>query len=166
MLIIINNYSERDIVDGIKYLLKQSTENPDVDTLANRIISQDLGSYIKAVHDWVSNNVAYVRDPIVGDSEIELFISPVRMAKDYLAGKQLAGDCDDHALLTTALYRALNFDARVVLLSFSGGGWEHAVAEVYSEKLAQTTNPWLTIDSTVKEFPAGWPEEAVRRLVV
>jgi len=141
-------------------LLDKSSMNEQVRRLAVEII-RDKQNPIPAVYDWVKGHVAYVQDPIVDNEQSELFISPVKMANDYYAGNPLAGDCDDHALLNTALLRSVGIKANVVLLDQHDDGYNHAIAQAFSEG----TEKYINLDTTVS-FPLGWEESYVRRMVI
>ena len=160
MLKVINNYSISDIRQSITYLLDKSSQEEKVRLLVVEII-QDGQNPIAAIYDWVKKNVTYISDPIVDGDQSELFISPAKMVNDYYEGKHLAGDCDDHALLNVALLRSIGIKSNVVLLDQKGDGYNHAVAQAYSEEAEK----YIIIDTTVS-FPLGWEEHYVRRLVI
>jgi len=161
MLKVIGNYTLSDIKSSIIYLLDLSAKSPEVRQHAIEITS-DSQDKISAVYDWVKEHISYIPDPIgATGSEIELFISPVRMVEDFKLGLKPAGDCDDHALLVTALYRSLSMPSNVVLVDF-GGGLEHAYTRVKSEKLGE----WVVVDTT-SSTPLGWIyKEKVGEIVV
>ena len=161
MITRIQNYGLQDIENSIRYLLEKSSNSEEVRQLAIEIAAGKEDP-IAAVYDWVKGNVAYVSDPIdVEGDVIELFISPVRMVKNYRKGKTIAGDCDDMALTTTALLQAVGIKSRVVLLDMAGGGLDHAICEAYSEKL----DKWVMIDASAT-MPLGWEETHVQKLVI
>jgi len=159
MLIRIENYSLKDITDGIELLLDRAAHAPEVRQLAVSII-YERQDRIAAIYDWVKANVSYVPDPVQAGGEIELFISPVKMVKDFGNGVAIAGDCDDMALLTTALYRSIGIKANVVLLDTGGSGLDHAVCEVETEELGM-----ITVDPSA-EYPLGWEEKYFSKVVV
>jgi len=150
MLRVIENYTLADVKDSIIYLLDLAAKSFEVRQHAIEI-SADSQDKIAAVYDWVKAHVSYVPDPIgATGNEIEMFISPVRMVEDFSRGLSPAGDCDDHALLLTALYRALGMKSNVVLVDF-GSGISHAYCRVKSEKLGE----WIVSDTT-SDTPLGW----------
>ena len=158
MLTIISKHrlSELDIRSSINYLLDKAAHDEQLRQLAVQITSNK--EPISAVYDWVKENVQYVPDP-VGN---ELFISPVRMVQDYHDGNPLAGDCDDQALLITALCRSIGIESNVVLLDTGGGGLDHAVSQAYSEKLGK----YVLVDASTNEVPLGWEESYFQKVVV
>lgn len=149
----IKNYNFQDVVASIKNMLTKSSYDEDVRQLAVEIISHGEDP-ISAIYDWTKQNCKYVPDP----QDAELFISPIRMVKDFNEGKQIAGDCDDHALLNTALLRAVGINAHVAILDTKGNGWDHATAVAYSNKLSRE----IFVDTT-SQFPLGWTEKYVNR---
>jgi len=161
MLTIIRNYTLDDIGKGIKYLLGKASEAPEVRMLAIEITggSEDP---ISAIYNWVKTHVHYVPDPVSGTDTIELFISPVRMVKDFNAGTTIGGDCDDIALLTTALYRSIGIQANVVLVDQDGGGLDHAYCVVWSDKLQK----WINSDPSAPELPLGWELQLASKIII
>ena len=149
----IYNYTFSDIVSNIKRMLNESALNPKVREFAVEI-SSGSDDKISAVYDWVKSNVMYTADPM----DIELITSPIRLVNDYRDGKQLAEDCDGHALFVTALLRSVGVNAHVVILDVQGKGWDHAVAVAYSEKLGRE----IFVDTTSTK-PLGWSEKYVNR---
>jgi len=63
--------------------------------------------------------------------------------------KTKQGDCNEHAVLFTALCRAVRIPARICagIVYVNGGFYYHAWSEIYLGK-------WVTIDPTLKQFPA------------
>ena len=150
MIKVIGNYTFSDIKASILHLLDLAAKSPEFRQHAIEITFQSQDK-ISAIYDWVKENVSYISDPIGATGhEIELFISPVLMVEDFSKGLRPAGDCDDHAILTTALYRAIGMQSNVVLVDF-GRGIEHAYCRVKSSEL----NEWVVAD-TSSETPLGW----------
>jgi len=151
MLKVIKNYNLKDVRESIFYLLEKASKSTEVRQHAIQI-TQGKQDSIAAIYDWVKGNVAYLSDPIgpSGD-EIEWFISPVRMIENHSKGLALAGDCDDHALLATALYQSLGIPSKVILAGYSDSNVEHAFCRVWSEPLQS----WINCDTTV-DHPLGW----------
>ena len=159
MITVIQNHTLQDIVDGARYLLDKAAHSEDVRRLALDI---SPNGNIEPIYDWVKEHLSYVPDPVLPDGGfIELFISPDRMAKDYYAGHQIGGDCDDHSLLVTSLSRSVGLNANMVLLDICGGGYDHAVSEVYSEQFGE----YIMVD-TSSDVPLGWYEANYARLVI
>lgn len=151
------NYSMQDVKDGLQLLLKLSTDSSIVKSHAINIISGNNDS-ILAIYNWVKQNVSYVPD-IDGAKQFsndttnvtELFISPVKQIEYYNEGKAIFGDCDDHALLTTALYRSLGIRSNIVIIDTVNMGFDHAYSQVWSDRLHQ----YVSADTTAK-YPFGW----------
>jgi len=142
------------------YLLDNASKSFEVRQHAIEITSE-FQDKISAVYDWVKGNISYIPDP-VGDhgDEIELFISPVKMVEIFSKGLRPAGDCDDHALLNTALYRALGMQSNIILLD-SGNGIDHAYCKVKSIVL----NRWVAVDTTA-DVPLGWTYKFRKEIVI
>jgi transglutaminase-like putative cysteine protease len=72
-----------------------------------------------------------------------------------------AGDCDDHAMLVSALAASLGFRTRfrTVATPSSPEDFSHVFAEIEDKKTGQ----WIPVDSTVGSSYAGWaPPNATR----
>lgn len=145
-----------DYARELSRLLAVSRQSQEVRDLALSVIGNSSEPLL-AVYSWTKANVRYVPDP----AGTELFTSPVRMAKDYSAGKPLAEDCDGHSLINAALLGAVGYKNRIALVGYYGQEITHAYAEVWSSKLGQ----WIPVDTT-SEKPLGWiTPESVRVLV-
>ena len=160
MLTRIRNYDLSDIKSSINYLLDKAADSEEVRTLAIEIVS-NKEDQIAAVYDWVKSNVTYVKDPVRGYGEVELFTSPIRMVKDYRNGIRLGGDCDCMALLTTALYRSIGYQSNVVLLDTTGEGLNHAISQVLSDGI----ETWVMVDPSAS-VPLGWTESYTDKVIV
>ena len=106
--------------------------------------------------------VRYVRDPRFAD----YFTSPVDMLRQCQGGA-CAGDCDDHAMLISALCAALGWKAGMRAYGEEAGGFSHVYAVVAFPKLPTRRNgklQWdrvLGLDTTVPKAIVGWePPEA------
>ena len=155
MLTVIKNYSLSDIKASINQLLEKASHSEQVRELAVQVTNHDP---IVGIYDWARANIRYTPDPV----EKELFISPVKMVRDHYQGKKLSGDCDDSALLVTALYRSIGLKSNVVLLDTAGQGLCHAVSQVYSEKLGR----YVMVDASTSEIPIGWEIKYFQKIVV
>lgn len=159
MITRIKNYSLEDIKAGMLWLLDLSAHSELVRNHAVKVASWQ-NDKISAVYNWVKWNVEYVSDPIGPDGNIELFISPVKQIEWYNEGKHISGDCDDHALLLTALYRTLGISSNVLIID-SGYGFDHAYCQVWSEAL----NQYISADTTAK-YPLGWVISYHKKIII
>lgn len=149
-------------LEGIIPHLRQMMQEGKLDPLVRRLAEEAIFARedpVRGVYDWVREHLPYVSDP----EPAELFIHPRRIAEDYYAGRARAGDCDDAALLVSAMLGSIGYVSRIALLA-TGDTQEidHAVAEVFSPEL----NSWLIIDPTAKSFPLGWIEASRRTIPV
>ncbi len=155
------SFTASDLSKYMKQLLDKSSTDENVRSLAVNIIGTNSDN-ISTIFDWVHNNIKYTPDPVgPNGEEIELFISPSRMVRDYNEGKPLTGDCDDMALTMTALYRALGLKANILLLNTKNNGFDHAIVQVYSEK----TGEWYNADAT-GNMPLGWQQTCFNSMTV
>ena len=77
---------------------------------------------IKAIHQYIASEWAYVNDPLFESSD---YYSPA----DRTIALGLAGDCDDYAILMASCIEAIGGKARILYGTCSEGA--HAWAEVY-----------------------------------
>ena len=158
MITVIKNHTIADIKNSIQYLLDKAAESPEVRMLAIEI-THNKQDKIAAIYDWIRGGVKYVPDTVT-NGYMELFISPVRMVEDSRAGKTIGGDCDDMALLATALYRSVGIRANVVLIDSIGNGLDHAYCQACSDKLG-----WVNVDPSAP-VPLGWEVSYREKIVV
>ncbi len=140
-------------------MLQEASERQDVRNYALAITSGD--DQISAVYYNVKEKIRYQMDPAYN----ELFIAPHRMiemikADEVNGTRNAAGDCDDIALFCAALYRALGYGSRIVIID-QLGKWNHAACEVYSDKIRE----WIFIDPT-SPLPKGMIPEYNNRMEV
>ena len=152
----IDNYNLNDIIAGINTFLARAAESLEVRALALTITEHAIDP-IAAIYGWVQTNVKYVPDP----THIELFISPIRFARDFNAGLPMGGDCDDMAILTTALLRAIGLKSNVVLIDQTGFGIDHAHSRVYSDKFYK----YINVDPS-SDYPLGWEPQFKSQVII
>lgn len=110
-----------------------------------------LGQY-HALRDWLEGHVSFMPDPLVNGD--------VLRAPDYVLGQiERTGaariDCDDCAMLSAALGKAIGLPARFRVLGFPR--WAH----VYTELL--TKDGWLPLDVTEDAARRRWAAEQLRQ---
>ena len=154
--------SEEIFTRELKRMLVESSDSSKVRQVAWGIVDgHDDHSKIGAIYTWVKDNVIYTPDPIGPEGEIELFTSPIYQIEKYFNGEQMREDCDGIALMVASLARSVGIPARIILIDVAGNGIDHAVAELYSNKL----HTWIMIDASSK-FPPGWHENSFRRVEI
>ncbi len=160
MLIRIKNYTIKDVIDGINFLLERASTDMNVKVLANEISSTSQDK-IASIYDWMRKNVSYIPDNVQAGKNAELFISPIKMVNDYNKGLPIGGDCDDHAIFSTALFRAINVKSNVILLDTIGEGFDHAISRAWSESIG-----WVMVDSSTNKVPIGWEESNHNKIII
>ena len=141
----------------LKRILTEGIEDPEVRRLTETAVKGNEDP-IRKVYDFVKENFSYLPDPYTA----ELFIHPKLVASDYFQGRLRSMDCDDFALLGASMLGSIGFHTQIVLLDYNFDNIiDHAVAEIYSEKLQS----WVTFDPT-SDYPLGWDIKASRKVVV
>jgi transglutaminase-like putative cysteine protease len=116
------------------------SDNQSVVALAHEIVSPQMSETekLKAIHDWVSGNIAYDYQAFL---EGNTTLVP---ASQTLQSKK--GVCRDYSFLVAALARAAGLEAKVVHgQTWESNGWtaqSHAWNEVYAD------GQWVAIDAT------------------
>ena len=142
---LIRNATMEDVRRELSHMLGEGIVSPAVRQVAE-IASRPGQDRISSVFDFVRGTFPYTPDPI----DMELFVSPNRMALAYLSGRIRGDDCDGLALMSGAMLGSLGYPVRIALLDSSGAGEiDHAVAQV------QTEMGWINVD-TASRLPLGW----------
>ncbi|MEE9180918.1 MAG: transglutaminase-like domain-containing protein [Vicinamibacteria bacterium] len=112
------------------------SDDPDIQAQAARLTTRlDPAEAARVITSWVYENVR--KTPTLS----------IPSAREVL--EQMAGDCNEHTVLFTALARASGIPTRMCTgLAFSAGQfYYHAWPEVWVGK-------WLAVDPTFGQFPA------------
>jgi hypothetical protein len=104
------------------------------------IDAKDYRGEVDAVHAWMQRSIRYTRDP-VGQERVQ--------TPEHTAFVVRAGDCDDFAVLETALLGALGHRTRFVTIGFTPARFSHVYAQV------EVAGQWIPIDA-ITDHPAGW----------
>ena len=131
----------RQFPDDVKMFLEPSpfiqSDHPMVKDMAKKIVSMDDPVIVKAkkLTAWVYEHVQ--KRPVIS----------VPSAVDIL--RNLAGDCNEHAVLLAALARAAGIPAQVEMgIVYQGGRfYYHAWNVLY-------LGDWITVDSVMGQIPA------------
>ena len=113
------------------------SKDPGTIALARKIAGNEADPLRAAhnIHDWVYRNIDKVRTISIPVSTEVL--------------KTRKGDCNEHAVVFTALARAAGVPSRIVLGLVYGDGflYYHSWSEVLTDR-------WIAIDPTLGQFPA------------
>lgn len=111
---------------------------------------KDSRAEIDAVFRWIKGHIRYVRD-IRGVETVSTVERLLRVR---------TGDCDDMAVLASALLESIGFHTRFVALGFDGAQYSHVITEV------QLGAGWIPLDCTVRGAFLGWyPPRSTSRMV-
>lgn len=131
-------------VRQIGRFVESSLHRPNIRLLAIQILDRANASSHQplkaaaALHSWMRQRIAYVRDPI----SVETVQDPEATAKIH------AGDCDDHAGLMAALVASIGLPVRYVVLGVAPDDCRHIFCEV------QIDGRWMPADTTTS-MPFG-----------
>jgi Transglutaminase-like superfamily len=145
-------------IEHIRDLIKQGAKDFQVrqtaiDILLQRAVKpKDYLGEIKALFEWVQQNVRYTKDTF----RIEVLHSAKRMLK------LRAGDCDDMAILLGAMLEAIGHPVRLVITGadpLRQDLFSHIYLEVFHK------GRWIPLDATMP-YPMGWaPRTLVKKII-
>jgi transglutaminase-like putative cysteine protease len=119
--------------------------------LTNDLLQKDYLSEIRRVHNFVRDEIRYVRDV----NEVETLHTAEKVLE------QLSGDCDDKAILAASLLESIGHPTRFIAAGrgMTRGEFEHVYIETrYGDK-------WLSLECT-EPVPLGWKPENMREFLV
>ena len=138
------------IYEGIKdFYVRQKA----IDILIERgIRPKDYLGEIKALFEWVQQNIRYTKDPY----RVEVLHTPRRMLE------LRAGDCDDMTILLGAMLESIGHPIRFVIV-----GPDISRPKVFSHIYLEVKykNKWIPLDATTP-YPMGWaPRLFVKKVI-
>lgn len=125
---IVTHYSSNTAVRAAAIYQLKGLDNDD-----------QMGQAIR-LHAFVRDNVTYVGDPIEG----EFVTSPFQLLAGIANEQQVFGDCDDHAVLLSAMLQSLGLPSLVVAVKL-GADYDHAVS------IAEINGRWVVLDPCAKD---------------
>ncbi len=135
------------VLDNDKWDKERITKETAKNITKDREPRDEIG-IISDIFHWVKTNVKYYRD-IKGKEEITypyLILQAIRDNRNFYSS-----DCDDIAVLLSALLRSIGFRTRLEVVALRIPQYNHARCSVYSE----TLNKWLTLEGTSKSSKVG-----------
>lgn len=144
----------------MKKLIINSDRDRIVKETARNIIKdldpRDHAGQVKAVVAWVRRKFKYVRD-IYGTEELT---DPVRILYNIQQGvNSHSSDCDDFAVLISALLRVIGFRTRLEAVGVDAPYYNHARLSVF------LNGDWQTIEGT-KNTPVGYAQPSQTQIMV
>lgn len=135
-------------VSNILKLIREGRVNPRIRDTAVKVIraagiaSTDYPNAIKAMAEFVRQNVMFVRDPYRTD---EVFGAPETLTMGY-------ADCEDFSVTTGSLLESIGLPVKIVIVSKTGELWDH----VFLRAGYPPDNPtrWVSVDTTISP-PSG-----------
>jgi hypothetical protein len=125
----------------MRQLIDQDLANADFVNFAKSLVrnvpSHDEMGEVEAIYDWVHSNIRFVKDPLTK----ETLYPPSELLKIR------QGDCDDSAMLMSALALAVGYPARLVTVAAnaqSADEFSHVYAEI---EIPPGTNNWVAADA-------------------
>jgi hypothetical protein len=118
------------------------------------IPDKDYYGEMVAIHNWVRDNIRYVRDPI-GQETLSY--------PEETAFNSRAGDCDDLSTLEMALLGAIGMESYPVVVGMFPGHFSHVYihGKVPPGK-GRNAGKTIPLDPIMKEWPAGREAAAIK----
>lgn len=120
--------------------------------LQRRIRAKDYLGEIKALFEWVQQNIRYTKDTF----RVEVLHSARRMLE------LRAGDCDDMSILLGAMLESIGHPVRLVIIGpdpLRQDLFTHIYLEVFHK------GRWISLDATMP-YPMGWaPKTCVKKII-
>ena len=141
-------------VSNILKLIREGRVNREIQERAVgavRAAGVPLTAYplvIKAIAQFVRQNVGYARDP---DRTDEIY-PPWQILEEALTDLGAAVDCEDQSCLAASLLESIGLPVKIVIVSKTGQLWDH----VFLRAGYPPDNPtrWVSVDTTISP-PSG-----------
>ena len=112
-----------------------------------KVADKDYFGMVKAIHNWVRDEIRYVRDPI-GQETLSF--------PEEMAFNTKAGDCDDKTILEMAMLGSLGIPSYPVVVGMQPGRYSHvylhAIIPPGRHRYAGAT---IAADPIMREWPLG-----------
>lgn len=132
-------------VREMENFVEQGLRSPIVRSTALRILrsvpAKNQEAEVQAIFQWVKDNIRFVMDPY----KKEMLHHPDRILE------LKAGDCDDIAILLSALLRSVGYPTRFKVISKKWTGEFH---HVYTQ--AFVNSEWISLDATDQSYLMGY----------
>lgn len=143
----------RETLQQMRQIVDQSKRRPTARALAVRLVQdfqqKDYEGEAERLHQFVRDVIRYTRD-IRG---IETLHTPEQVLK------QRAGDCDDKAMLLSALLEAIGHTTRFRAVGFMPNVYSHVLVDVL------LGGEWVAAETT-EPVPLGWTPPNVRSVML
>lgn len=105
--------------------------------------SEGYVGQVRAIQQWIQDNIRYILDPIDDTGGVELVQTPQKTLDYY------AGDCDDQSVLAASLLSSIGHPARFIAVGFNGAGLSHVLTQT---KIGPN---WVSLE-TIRPEELGW----------
>jgi len=151
-------FDDKGRIDLLADLIEKGSRNPTVYELTRRLLNakkiksyDDIGE-IKAIHDWVRDNITY-RNHI--------------MCRDTFQGAERtidlrSGDCDQASVLVCSMLMSLSIPTGLRIISTSHARPFHHIYSLAGNP-KKDPSKWIPLDTINKSAPAGWEPRYVKK---
>lgn len=117
--------------------------------LTKNIAQKDWRGEISAIHEFVKNDIRYVKD-INGIETVQSPVQTLRLG---------AGDCDDKTVLAAALLEAIGHPTRLKAVGFIPNNFNHVFPET------KIGNKWVSVETT-EPVQLGWIPPGLKAVMI
>lgn len=148
----------KSVVKFLKELIEDGLRDEYVRRKAVSIVDRagvkghdELGE-IKAIVEWVQNNVVYRKDPV----DVEYFMTARRILKDVEQGRS-AADCDDFVIVAGALLGSIGYPTGALIVDSNADGVFNHVMLITrtTAPTRQFGNNWIPCELIFPTFKIG-----------
>jgi hypothetical protein len=142
-----------DTVRAMESVVKAALTDLQVRDTAVRVVARagvrpkNYVGEVNAIFQFVRDRVRYVKDPV----GVELVHSPTEVLK------RMAGDCDDKAVVLSALLQAVGHKTRFEVVAVRPGEFHHVTVRVL------LGGKWVPLDPTIEQATPGWEHPRIIR---
>lgn len=123
---------------------------------AANVADKDYYGMAKAIHEWVRDNIRYVKDPIGDGEDGETLNQETLSYPEETAFNSMAGDCDDKTILEIALLGSLGLQSYPVVIGTQPGRYNHVYLNiVLPPGKYPHAGETIPADPIMREWPLG-----------
>lgn len=158
--------TDQDRLDFLANLIEKGSQDTDVYSFTRQLLnnkkvdSYDKAGEIKAIGEWVRDNISY-RNHITGRDSFQTAQRTLALG---------SGDCDQVTVLTNSMLATIGIPVAMRIISMDyNKPYHHIYALAGLRKTdalsgGPNDNKWIPIDTTNKKQPIGWePPYAKKR---
>ncbi len=123
---------------------------------AANVADKDYYGMAKAIHEWVRDQIRYIKDPIGDGEDGETLNQETLSYPEETAFNSMAGDCDDKTILEIALLGSLGIQSYPVVIGTQPGRYNHVYLNIILPPGKYPhAGETIPADPIMREWPLG-----------